>query len=106
MCWCRPGAPAGLHGDWWRTGTALLVQDGGALGTLVNLGFLLVLGVAAEQVSSRVCWLGCYLGAGLVGELAGRGLQVDYRTVWEFVHDEKLSYKKRRWSPASATGRT
>lgn len=42
---------------------------------------------------------------GLVGELAGRGLRVDYRTVWEFVHDEKLSYKKRRWSPASATGR-
>jgi len=43
---------------------------------------------------------------GLVGELAGRGLQVDYRTVWEFVHGEKLTYKKRRWSPASAIGRT
>ena len=42
---------------------------------------------------------------GLVGELAERGLQVDYRAVWEFVHGEKLSYKKRRWSPASATGR-
>jgi putative transposase len=42
---------------------------------------------------------------GLVGELAERGLQVDYRTVWDFVHGEKLSYKKRRWSPASATGR-
>jgi len=33
---------------------------------------------------------------GLVAELAGRGLKVDYRTVWEFVHAEKLSYKKRR----------
>jgi putative transposase len=33
---------------------------------------------------------------GLVAELAERGLQVDYRTVWEFVHAEKLSYKKRR----------
>ena len=42
---------------------------------------------------------------GLVDELAERGLQVDYRTVWEFVHGEKLSFKKRRWSPASATGR-
>ena len=42
---------------------------------------------------------------GLVGELAERGLQVDYRTVWDFVHGEKLTYKKRRWSPASATGR-
>ena len=43
---------------------------------------------------------------GLVAELAERGLQVDYRTVWDFVHSEKLTYKKRRWSPASATGRT
>jgi transposase len=42
---------------------------------------------------------------GLVDELGERGLQVDYRTVWEFVHAEKLSFKKRRWSPASATGR-
>ena len=33
---------------------------------------------------------------GLVGELAGRGLKVDYRSVWTFVHDEKLSFKKKR----------
>ena len=33
---------------------------------------------------------------GLAAELAGRGLTVDYRSVWEFVHAEKLSYKKRR----------
>ena len=32
---------------------------------------------------------------GLVAELAERGLKVDYRTVWEFVHAEKLSHKKR-----------
>src|SRR5260370_24353901 len=31
---------------------------------------------------------------GLVAELAERGLKVDYRTVWEFVHAEKLSHKK------------
>jgi transposase len=31
---------------------------------------------------------------GLVVELAGRGLRVDYRSVWEFVHAEKLSFKK------------
>src|SRR6185437_4645747 len=31
---------------------------------------------------------------GLVSELAERGLSVDYRVVWQFVHDEKLSYKK------------
>ena len=39
----------------------------------------------------------------LVAELGERGLKVDYRSVWEFVHAEKLSYKKRRWSPASRT---
>ena len=33
---------------------------------------------------------------GLVTELAERGLKVDYHTVWDFVHTEKLSYKKRR----------
>lgn len=33
---------------------------------------------------------------GLVGELADRGLKVDYRTVWSFVHEEKLSFKKNR----------
>ena len=33
---------------------------------------------------------------GLVSELAARGLKVDYRSVWTFVHDEKLSFKKKR----------
>ena len=33
---------------------------------------------------------------GLVAELAKRGLKVDYRTVWNFVHAEKLSFKKKR----------
>ena len=33
---------------------------------------------------------------GLVAELAQRGLKVDYRTVWSFVHEEKLSFKKNR----------
>ena len=31
---------------------------------------------------------------GLVAELSERGLKVDYRSVWEFVHAEKLSFKK------------
>jgi transposase len=31
---------------------------------------------------------------GLVAALAERGLKVDYRSVWTFVHDEKLSFKK------------
>lgn len=33
---------------------------------------------------------------GLVAELAGRGLKVDYGTVRSFVRAEKLSYKKNR----------
>ena len=33
---------------------------------------------------------------GLVAELAERGLKVDYRSVWTFVHEEKLSFKKKR----------
>ena len=33
---------------------------------------------------------------GLVRELAGRGLKVDYRSVWNFVHAAKLSFKKNR----------
>jgi transposase len=32
---------------------------------------------------------------GLVAELAGRGLKVDYHSVWDFVHAEKFSFKKK-----------
>src|SRR3977135_4260722 len=35
---------------------------------------------------------------GLVAELAERWLKVDYRSVWTFVHEEKLSFKKKRAS--------
>ena len=43
---------------------------------------------------------------GLVAELGERGLIVDYRSVWEFVHAEQLTYEKRRWSPSSRTAPT
>jgi Transposase and inactivated derivatives len=33
---------------------------------------------------------------GLVAELSERGLRVDYRTMWKFVHAEGLSFKKNR----------
>ena len=44
---------------------------------------------------------------GLAAEFAGRGLKVDYRSVWEFVHAEKLSFKKKRggWRTRSSRGR-
>lgn len=32
---------------------------------------------------------------GLVAELAERGLKVDYRSVWTFVHEENYSFKKK-----------
>jgi transposase len=43
----------------------------------------------------------------LVVELGERGLKVDYRSVWEFVHAEKLSFKKNRggWRARSARRR-
>ena len=52
------------------------------------------------------CREGEFTLRGLVAELADRGLSVDYRVVWAFVHAEKLSYKKRRWSPRSGIVRT
>ena len=42
------------------------------------------------------CQGGEFTLRGLAAELAERGLKVDYRVVWEFVHAEKLSHKKRR----------
>lgn len=39
---------------------------------------------------------------GLVVELAERGLKVDYRQVWEFVHAEGLSFKKKRAASRTA----
>ena len=39
---------------------------------------------------------GSFTLRGLVAELAERGLKVDYRSVWNFVHAERLSFKKNR----------
>lgn len=33
---------------------------------------------------------------GLVAELAGRSVKVDYHSVWDFLHAEKLSFKNLR----------
>jgi putative transposase len=44
----------------------------------------------------RRCRSGDFTLRGLVAELADRGLQVDYHTMWTFVHAEGLSHKKRR----------
>ena len=39
---------------------------------------------------------GDYTLRGLVAELAERGLKVDYRSVWTFVHEQGQSFKKNR----------
>jgi transposase len=58
----------------------------------------------------QAVWLSQRIRAGdftlreLVAELGERGLKVDYRSVWEFVHAQKLSFKKKRggWRTRSA----
>jgi membrane associated rhomboid family serine protease len=67
--------PAELHGQPWRMATALLVQDGGVVGSLSNLAFLAIVGAAAEQLISRPRWLLHYLGVALAAELVGAAWQ-------------------------------
>lgn len=61
-------------------------------------------------VGERRSWLLERMGArdftlrGLVVELAERGVTVDYKTVWKFVHAEGLSFKKK--SPGQRAGAT
>jgi transposase len=49
------------------------------------------------------CKSGNFTLRGLVLELAGRGLKVDYRTMWAFVRAENLSYKKRMARPVASS---
>ena len=51
------------------------------------------------------CRVGDFTLRGLVAELAERGLRVDYRSVWTFVHDEGLSFKKNRARPRAGSSR-
>jgi transposase len=41
------------------------------------------------------CKSGDFVLRGLVAELAERGLKVDYKTVWKFVHAQNLTFKKK-----------
>lgn len=67
--------PAALHGEWWRMVTALVVQDGGVIGTGSNVLFLAVIGAIAEQVISRRAWLVQYVGVGVAVELLAQWWQ-------------------------------
>jgi membrane associated rhomboid family serine protease len=79
---CVPGTlrdlgrtPAGRHGDWWRSLTALVVQDGGVAGTVFNLIGLLAVGTVAEQSLERRHWLAQYFAVGLASEFVGYAWQ-------------------------------
>jgi putative transposase len=52
-------------------------------------------GAEADWLRARMS-AGAFTLRGLVAELAGRGLKVDYRTMWKFAHSEGLSFKKNR----------
>jgi membrane associated rhomboid family serine protease len=58
-------------GQPWRLVTALLVQDGGVPGTVLNLLGLALVGLAAERRLGRTGWSLAYLAGGLTGELVG-----------------------------------
>lgn len=64
-----------------------------------------IAGAHSDWLAAR-CRDGEFTLHGLVAELAERGLVVDYRSVWNFVHEQRLSFKKRRWSPTSGIDRT
>lgn len=52
------------------------------------------------------CRSGDFTLRGLVAELAvERNLKVDYRSVWEFVHAEGLSFKKNTSAPRARSSR-
>lgn len=54
-----------------------------------------ILGNHAVWLSHRIKD-GDFTIRGLIAELAGRSLKIDYHSVWGFVHTEKLSFKKKR----------
>ena len=55
-------------------------------------------GERADWLRSRIA-AGPFTLRGLSAALAERGLKVDYRSVWNFVHAEGLSFKKRMARP-------
>lgn len=64
----------------------------------------LLVGEYATFLRERIAQ-GAFTLRGLVAELAGRGLEADYRTVWSFVHREGLSFKKNRSAQRARSAR-
>jgi membrane associated rhomboid family serine protease len=72
LCRDRDGLRAG---QWWRILTPLLVHDEGWRQVVLNFLAIAVLGVIVERLYGHFPWLVFYLGAGLVGEIAGYAWQ-------------------------------
>lgn len=62
-------------GEVWRGVTALFAQDGGTIGLLIDLFWLLVLGTAAERRFTRAGWLAIYGLGGVATEFLALGWQ-------------------------------
>jgi putative transposase len=80
-----------------RTGSAAPGQMGGHKPKAIS-------GAHRDWLIAR-CQSGDFTLRGLVAELAGRGLKADYRSVWNFVHTEGLSFKKNRARPRAGSPR-
>lgn len=59
------------NGEWYRLSTSLVTQDGGTLGTVSNLIFLMVLGILAERRLGGGRMLALYLAGAVAGQAAG-----------------------------------
>ncbi len=64
----RRDSGAIMNGDWWRVGTALLVQDGGITGSLINLVALLLVGSVSERLWGAARMLGIFVAGGVLSE--------------------------------------
>jgi putative transposase len=80
-----------------RTGSAAPARIGGYKPRKIS-------GAHREWLIGR-CRDGDFTLRGLVAELGARALKVDYHSVWNFVHDEGLSFKKNRAAPRAGSPR-
>jgi membrane associated rhomboid family serine protease len=70
FAWQRD-ADAIAAGDWWRMGTALVVQDGLLVGAITNLVSLAIIGWIAERIYGHVGWIVLAAAGAAIGELVG-----------------------------------
>jgi rhomboid protease GluP len=63
--------PRMLQGEWWRFVTTWFVLTDGWMQILINSIGLLAYGVLVERTAGPLWWIAAYVGAGLVGEIAG-----------------------------------